>query len=90
MSRITLHQDNRFHLVTGEDHMLGSFIQLYDKDMLNETPEGEGLILDWSQVFGFEVNLTGVIGSNALDIAIEYMDDFDFMFSILSNIHLSN
>jgi len=77
MSRITLHQDNRFHLVTGEDHMLGSFIQLYDKDMLNETPEGEGLILDWSQVFGFEVNLTGYNGNNALDIVKKYLGEYD-------------
>ena len=77
MSRITLHQDNRFHLVTGEDHMLGSFIQLYDKDMLNETPEGEGLILDWSTLFGFEVNLTGYNGNNALDIVKKYLGEYD-------------
>jgi len=77
MSRITLHQDNRFHLVTGEDHMLGSFLQLYDKDMESESPNGEGLILDWSQVFGFEVNLTGVIGSNALDIVKKYLGEYD-------------
>ena len=77
MSRITLHQDKRFHLVSGEDHMLGSFLQLYDKDMESESPNGEGLILDWSQVFGFEVNLTGVIGSNALDIVKKYLGEYD-------------
>jgi len=77
MSRITLHRDKRFHLVAGEDHALGSFIQLFDQDMVNETPEGEGLVVDWSQVFGFEVNYSGLKGINALDICIKYLEDQD-------------
>ena len=75
MSRNTLHRDKRFHLVEGEDHVLGSFIQLFDKDMQDETPEGEGLVLDWSKMFGMERNYTGVTGINALDIAMKYMED---------------
>lgn len=59
MSRKTDYQDSRLTLVSGVDHMLGDFIQLFDKDMENETPEGEGLVFDWSQGFGIEVNLTG-------------------------------
>ena len=59
MSRRTLFQNNRFTLVGGKDHALGNFLQLYDKELEHETPEGEGLIFDWSQGFGIEVNLTG-------------------------------
>lgn len=74
MSRNTLHKDERFELVEGVDHMLGAFIQLFDKQMESETPEGEGLILDWSQGFGYERNYTGVLGINALDTAITYIE----------------
>jgi len=73
MSRKTIHRDERFHLVEGVDHVLGAFIQLFDKEMEAETPEGEGLILDWSQGFGMERNYTGVNGINALDTAITYI-----------------
>jgi len=59
VSRKTLYKDNKLELVGGDDHMLGKFLQLFDKDMENETPEGEGLVLDWSQGFGLERNLTG-------------------------------
>jgi hypothetical protein len=59
MSRITFYQDGRLTAVKGQDHMLGSFLQLFDKELEHETPEGEGLVLDWSQGFGMERNLTG-------------------------------
>jgi hypothetical protein len=75
MSRKTLHQDERFHLVEGDDHVLGAFIQLFDKEMETETPEGEGLVLDWSKMFGYERNYTGVQGINALDICIKYIEE---------------
>jgi len=75
MSRKTLHQDERFHLVEGDDHVLGAFIQLFDKEMETETPEGEGLVLDWSKMFGYERNYTGVQGINALDTAIKYIEE---------------
>ncbi len=60
MSRHTLYQDDRLTLIGGVDHMLGGFLQLYDKEMQNETPEGEGLVFDWSQGFGMETNYTGI------------------------------
>jgi hypothetical protein len=60
MSRNTLHTDYRLTVVTGEDHMLGKFYQIYDKDMEQETGEGEGLVLEWSERFGCESNLTGI------------------------------
>lgn len=59
MSRNTIYHDQRLVLVTGNDHILGEFIQLYDNDLISETPEGEGLIFDWSQGFGTSTNYTG-------------------------------
>lgn len=59
MSRITFYQDDRLTAVKGVDHMLGEFLQLYDKELEHETPEGEGLVLDWNRGFGMERNLTG-------------------------------
>lgn len=59
MSRLTMYQDSRLNVVQGVDHMLGKFYQIFDKEMENETDEGEGLVLDWSELFGFGVNFTG-------------------------------
>jgi hypothetical protein len=59
MSRHTIYSDERVTLVGGNDHMFGDFLQLYDKDLQHETPEGEGLILDWSQHTGISINYTG-------------------------------
>lgn len=76
MSRNTLYMDQRLTLVGGTDHMLGNFIQLFDKNLANETPEGEGLVLDWSQGFGMEVNLTGHPSTeDPMGIALNYIDE---------------
>jgi hypothetical protein len=47
--------------------MLGVFLQLFDKEMVSETPEGEGLVFDWSQGFGIETNFTGIPNSETPD-----------------------
>jgi hypothetical protein len=60
MSRKTMYSDSRLTVITGDDHALGLFYQVFDKQMVDETPEQEGLVLDWSQLFGFETNLTGL------------------------------
>lgn len=74
MSRITFYQDSRLTAVQGVDHMLGKFYQLFDKEMEYETPEGEGLVLDWSQGFGYEINLTGEPDSkDPMDIILAYI-----------------
>lgn len=78
MSRNTLYRDARFNLVGGKDHMLGNFIQLFDKQMMNETPEGEGLVLDWSEGFGMEINLTGKPSSDdPMAIALDYIEEHE-------------
>lgn len=60
MSRIILHNGNRFTVVVGVDHVLKSFAQIYDKTQVNKTPEGEGLVFDWSVEFGLENNRTKI------------------------------
>jgi hypothetical protein len=60
MSRIILHNGNRFTVVAGIDHVLKSFVQVYDKTKENKTPEGEGLIFDWSVALGLEINKTNI------------------------------
>ena len=71
MSRKTVYHDSRLTVVTGNDHAIGVFYQLFDKEMEKETPEGEGLVLDWSSLFGFETNLTGIPDSEGLIGIIE-------------------
>lgn len=78
MSRVTIYQDQRLTLVGGHDHMVGDFLQLYDKELQNETPEGEGLVFDWSQGFGTESNYTGIsidTGKKPIEIIKEYINE---------------
>lgn len=74
MSRKVLYRNNRLTVTAGVDHMLGKFIQVFDNTLIDETPEGEGLVFDWSQVLGIERNLTGIPNTNPpLDIVREYL-----------------
>jgi hypothetical protein len=77
MSRKTIYQDSKLTLVAGNDHMLGNFLQLFNKELQDETPEGEGLIFDWSQKFGVEINYTGigVADKKPIEICMEYIDE---------------
>jgi len=63
MSRFTAYQDSRLNVAYGDDHVLGKFYQIFDRDMQDETEEGEGLVFDWSERFGFSVNCTGMPNS---------------------------
>lgn len=74
MSRITKYRDEKLEVIVGDDHMLGKFIQLYDKEV--ETPEGEGLILDWSERFGMNVNFTGIPSVNNMLEVINMVDAY--------------
>jgi len=40
MSRKTVYQDNRLTIVRGIDHMLGEFVQIFDKEMEDEAFTG--------------------------------------------------
>lgn len=74
MSRITHYKDSRLTVIGGVDHMLGIFFQLYDRELENETPEGEGIVLEWSEGFGYERNLTGIPNkNNVLELINEYV-----------------
>lgn len=59
MSRSTIFQNERITVVGGTDHAVGKFLQIFDNQMEFDTPEGEGLVYDWSQMFGVETNFTG-------------------------------
>lgn len=59
MSRRTIYQDERLALISGQDHAIGQFLQLFDREMERESPDGEGVVFEWSQAFGVETNLTG-------------------------------
>ena len=76
MSRNTIYRDKRLTVVHGIDHMLGEFYQLYDRNLMDETPEQEGIIIDWSDQFGYDTNLTGIPNKpNVLDVINEYVLD---------------
>ena len=75
MSRKTIYQDSRLTVVGGEDHMLGKFLQIFDKEMENETPEGEGLVFDWSERFGIERNFTGYIYDEPQKVIDSYINE---------------
>jgi len=64
MSRYTIFRNDRIHVVSGDDHVLGKFYQIFDKNFENETPEGEGLVYEWSERFGVERNYTGYPNSS--------------------------
>ena len=77
MSRNTIYNDNRLTVIHGIDHVIGEFYQIFDNEMVDETQEGEGLVFDWSQKFGFEVNITGQPNQvNVLEIIINYVSEF--------------
>jgi hypothetical protein len=52
-----------------------SFYRSFDKQLENETPEGEGLVYYWSEARGVEVNLTGIPSTNLPeDVANIYVE----------------
>jgi len=77
MSRTVIFKDERLTVVQGVDHMLGEFFQLYDNQMCNETPEGEGIIIDWSEGYGYETNLSGIVpkGRHVFDVINQYVSE---------------
>jgi len=74
MSRYTNFQNDKLTVVSGVDHILGKFIQLYDKDV--ETPDGEGIVLDWSEGFGVSINFTGSPVKNRENEVMRSVEDY--------------
>lgn len=77
MSRNLLYQDGRITIYQGLDVAVGMFIQMFDNELTEETPEGEGLVLDYSEAFGYEINRTGFSSkTHTLDqILAEYITE---------------
>lgn len=75
MSRSTIYADKRLTVIAGNDHVLGNFFQIFDKKV--ETPEGEGLVFDWSERFGIETNFTGLSKKlEPLSIVYQYVGEY--------------
>lgn len=47
--------------------ILGQIIQLIDESMIDRTPEGNGVMLDWDERYGVNINHTGI--SNKLPVS---------------------
>jgi hypothetical protein len=75
MSRKITYHDNRLTVVKGNDHIVGKFIQMYDRNMENKTSEGEGLVFDWCEMFGIERNITGCIFDEPEKIVESYINE---------------
>jgi len=74
MSRRVYYTDNILSVFEGEDHVFGKFYQIFDESLAYETPDGEGLVLDWSSEYGYEINLTGIPNTeNPLDVVNQYI-----------------
>lgn len=54
--------------VTGNDHAIGKFIDITDRRYAGcpDDEQGEGYILEWSQLFGFTTNLIGATPEDLL------------------------
>lgn len=59
MSRHVIYENDRILLTEGEDVISGRFVMMFDHDLESETPDGTGLVMDWSEVSGYKINYTG-------------------------------
>lgn len=62
MSRIG-NNIGKYHIASGNDHLLGKFITVYDTSLAQEDrkdPSGEGIVLDIDEFFGINLNLTEI------------------------------
>ena len=76
MSRNTIYEDDKILLIDGEDEISGKFVMMFDRDLEYESLDGEGLIMDWSEVFGYKINYTGYPSSmTPKTIARNYIQD---------------
>ena len=67
-------------ITTGQDHVVGKFIQIYDKRYAwtEEDLQGEGIVLDWDEVFGF--------GTNLIEAKVEDLDNFPRLLELANNV----
>lgn len=76
MSRHVIYENDRILLVEGEDVISGRFVMMFDRDMEYDTPDGIGLVMDWSEVSGYKINYTGYPSSmSPKTIAHNYITD---------------
>lgn len=79
MSRTVFYRDQKISVIIGFDYVLGEFAQIYDKEFQDETPEGEGLVFDWSYELGITTNYTGLHNTESTtaiqDIIQQYIQE---------------
>lgn len=76
MSRNTIYEDDKILLIEGEDEISGRFVMMFDRDLEYESLDGEGLVLDWSEITGYKINYTGYPSSmRPKTIAHNYIND---------------
>ena len=91
MSRITIFYDNRLNVISGDDIALGKFYQIFDKEMKNETPDGEGLVFEWSEFFGIQINYTGQPNHlSPEEIVSNYINEHKTNIDVEDNIELND
>ena len=62
MSRNHVDYSPDVHVIWGNDHALGEFIQIYDNRFAGTEgdPQGEGYVFEWDRLFGVTLNLIGL------------------------------
>jgi hypothetical protein len=79
MSRNLIYQDKRLTVEGGIDHLFGNFIQIFDNNLIDDTPDGEGLVFDYDDANGTAVNLTGFHNSlGTVAIVNKYIEENKF------------
>ena len=71
MSRFTTKPQETTTIVRGSDHAIGYFIDVLDHRFAGteKDPQGEGYLVEWSELFDFSINLIGITKDQLKDDA---------------------
>ena len=70
MSRNIYYKDERLTVVLGNDHAIGSFVQIYD-NQVETLDNDEDLVFDCSTLFGCDINLINIPSDVDIMISID-------------------
>lgn len=70
MSRLVFTPNEYTSFISGSDHAIGAFLDITDTRFANSgmDRQGEGFIMEWSEMFGFSQNLIGATVSDLEDV----------------------
>lgn len=69
-----LFKNSRFTILNDNDDLVGEYYVLSENEF--ETPDGEGVVFDWSDNFGYGTNYTGLNPNdfiNPLSLILQYI-----------------